>query len=255
MGRLTGKVAIVTGAARGMGACTARLFVEEGAVVVLGDVLDEQGQALAQELGDNAHYLHLDVSQEADWSKAVALAESLGSLQVLVNNAAILYAASIADTSAADYRRVVDVNQVGAFLGIRAVMEPMKRAGKGSIINISSIDGFQAKNDLSAYASTKWALRGLSKAAAIELGRFGIRVNTVHPGGVNTVMGNAAADSEESLNQFYTAHAIPRVGRPEEVARMTLFVASDEASYSTGCEFLVDGGWNAGLRIPTLPGA
>lgn len=255
MGKLTGKVAIVTGAARGMGACTARLFVEEGAVVVMGDVLDDLGQALAKELGSNAHYVHLDVSQEADWAKAVELADSLGSLQVLVNNAAILHAASIEDTKPADYRRVVDVNQVGAFLGIRAVVPAMKRAGKGSIINISSIDGLQSKNGLAAYSSTKWALRGLTKAAAIELGKYGIRVNTVHPGGVNTAMGNATEDAEDALNQFYTQHPIPRVGRPEEIARMTAFVASDEASYSTGSEFVVDGGWHAGLRMAVLPGA
>ncbi len=255
MGNLTGKTAIITGAAQGMGAVTARLFVERGAKVVIGDVQDDKGEALARELGDHCRFVHLDVTQEADWARAVAAAEALGPLNVLVNNAGILIFKSLTDTTLADYQRVVAINQVGAFIGIRSVIDPMKRAGGGSIINISSIDGLQAKNSLSAYASTKWALRGLAKAAAIELGQYGIRVNTVHPGGINTDMGAGGAETEEAASAWYKNHPIPRIGRPQEVARMTAFLASDEASYSTGSEFIVDGGWNAGLRLDILPSA
>ncbi len=255
MGRLNGKVAIVTGAARGMGEVTARLFAAEGAQVIVADILDELGEAVAASIGDRASYIHLDVSSEQQWAEAVALAESKGDLNVLVNNAAILYAAAIKDAGPEDYMRVVTVNQLGTYNGIRAAIEPMKRAGGGSIVNISSIDGLQAKNGLSAYVSTKWAVRGLSKSAAIELGPHNIRVNTVHPGGIFTAMHGAEGKTEPSAddNAFYSQHALPRVGLPEEVAKMSLFLASDDSSYSTGSEFIVDGGWNAGLRLDLLP--
>ena len=255
MGRLAGKVALITGAARGQGAAEARLFVQEGARVLITDVLDEAGEALARELGPAARYLHLDVSREDEWARAVAVAGELGPLNVLLNNAAVLFAASIADTRLADYQRVIGVNQVGCFLGIRAVMEPMKRAGGGSIINVSSIDGLQSKNGLMAYSSSKWAIRGITKCAAIELGRHGIRVNSIHPGGIDTPMGNPTAMALDEMNAWYANHPIPRVGRPEEVAWMAVFLASDEASYCTGTEYPVDGGWNAGLRVDRLPGS
>lgn len=255
MDRLHGKVAIVTGGARGMGEATVRLFVENGAKVVIGDVLDSAGEALAQELGPNTAFVHMDVSQQADWDKAVARARAFGSLNVLVNNAAILNAKAIKDMTEDDYMAVIRVNQLGPFLGIRSVLEPMKTAGKGSIINISSIDGFQAKNGLAAYASSKWAVRGLTKAAAIELGHYGIRVNTVHPGGIFTDMGGRSEQNSDprSMDAFYRAMPIPRVGLPHEVAYVTLFLATDEASYTTGAEFLADGGWAAGLRNDALP--
>lgn len=253
MGRLSGKTAIITGGAQGMGEATARLFVAEGARVLITDVQAEKGEKLAAELGDAARFFRLDVTSESEWQQAVAEAEKLGPVNVLVNNAGIILFKSLVDTTLEDYSKVVGINQIGAFLGVRSVIEPMKRAGGGSIINISSIDGLQAKNSLVAYASTKWALRGLSKSAAIELGRYGIRVNTVHPGGINTDMGSGGAATEEAMNVFYTQHPIPRVGRPQEVARMSLFLASDDSSYSTGSEFIVDGGWNAGLRMDILP--
>ncbi|WP_269619165.1 glucose 1-dehydrogenase [Zhongshania sp. BJYM1] len=255
MSRLAGKVAIITGAARGMGAVTAKLFAEHGAQVVIADILDEAGEALAASIGKNAHYVHTDVSNEADWQRLVEKAESLGPLNILVNNAAILHASSIADSDGDDYMRVIKINQLGTYLGIRAAIEPMKKAGSGSIINISSIDGLQAKNGLSAYASSKWAVRGLSKSAAIELGPYNIRVNTVHPGGIFTAMHGAEGKTEpsEQDNAFYVNHALPRVGLPIEVANMSLFLASDESSYSTGAEFLVDGGWQAGMRLSMLP--
>lgn len=253
MGKLTGKTALITGGAQGMGATTARLFIAEGAKVVIGDLQDDKGEALARELGADCRYVHMDVTSEADWQQAIAAAEALGPLNVLVNNAGIILFKSIADTTVADYTRVVSINQIGAYIGVRSVIEPMKRAGGGSIINISSIDGLQAKNSLVAYASTKWALRGLTKAAAIELGHYGIRVNTVHPGGINTDMGAGGAETEEAASAYYKNHPIPRIGRPIEVARMSAFLASDESSYSTGSEFMVDGGWNAGLRLDILP--
>lgn len=257
MSRLTGKVAIITGGARGMGAVTAEQFIKHGAKVLIADILDEEGQALAASLGDNARYQHLDVSDEQAWLSTVAAAQEMGPLSILVNNAGILMASAIADTSVEDYMRVINVNQLGCFLGVKSVIGAMKETGGGSIINISSIDGMQAKNGLAAYASSKWAVRGLTKTAAIELGPFGIRVNSVHPGGIFTAMHGAGDGGEpgEQDNAFYTQHALPRVGLAIEVANMSLFLASDESSYSTGAEFLVDGGWNAGLRLDLLPGA
>jgi 3alpha(or 20beta)-hydroxysteroid dehydrogenase len=255
MGRLTGKVAIVTGGAKGMGEATVRLFVEHGARVVIGDLLEEVGQALADELGENAIFLRMDVSKEADWEQAVARAQELGPLNVLVNNAAILHMASIADTTPEDFLKVINVNLLGAFMGVRAVIDPMKAAGGGSIINVSSIDGVQSKAGLSAYSSAKWAVRGLTKNAAIELGQYGIRVNSVHPGGIFTDMGgaNIGISEEEMSEGVYADFPIPRVGRPQEVAYVTLFLATDEASYSTGAEFMADGGWAAGMRMPGMP--
>jgi 3alpha(or 20beta)-hydroxysteroid dehydrogenase len=255
MSRLAGKVAIITGAARGMGAVTAQLFIDHGAKVILADILEDAGETLATSLGNNARYVHADVSSEADWHKLTSAAEAFGPLNILVNNAAILHAAAIADSDAEDYMRVIKINQLGTYLGIRAAIGPMKKAGGGSIINISSIDGLQAKNGLSAYVSSKWAVRGLTKSAAIELGPYNIRVNTVHPGGIFTAMHGSEGQTEpsEQDNEFYVNHALQRVGLPIEVANMSLFLASDESSYSTGAEFLVDGGWQAGLRLSMLP--
>ena len=254
---LTGKSALVTGGARGMGAATVRLFVEAGARVVIGDLLEEVGMALADELGDAAVFVRMDVTREEDWQVAVAKAQQFGPLNVLVNNAGILHMASITDTSADDFMRVLKVNLLGAFIGIRAVIEPMKAAGCGSIINVSSVDGLQSKAGLSAYSSSKWALRGLTKNAAIELGQYGIRVNSVHPGGIFTDMGgaNVGISEQEMSEGVYADFPIPRVGRAEEVAYVTLFLATDEASYSTGAEFIADGGWSAGMRMPGMPTA
>jgi 3alpha(or 20beta)-hydroxysteroid dehydrogenase len=252
--RLAGKVAIVTGGAQGMGEATVRLFVEHGARVVIGDVMDAAGQALAAELGDSAAFVHQDVSVEADWALAVDTALAFGPLNVLVNNAAILHMASITDTTPDDYMRVVKVNQLGTFMGIRAVIPHMKAAGGGSIINVSSVDGLHSSAGLSAYSSSKWAVRGLTKNAAIELGQYGIRVNSVHPGGIFTAMGGKGGISEEDINAaIYSEFPIPRVGQPEEVAYVSLFLATDEASYSTGSEFVADGGWFTGMRKPGMP--
>jgi 3alpha(or 20beta)-hydroxysteroid dehydrogenase len=253
MKRLSGKVAIVTGGSRGMGEATVRLLVEDGARVVIGDVLDEPGQALADELGDAVIYVHMDVTAKADWEMAVQAAQQLGPLNVLVNNAAIIFHKTIMETSEEDYMKIVSVNQLGVFLGMQSVFEAMKAGGGGSIINVSSIDGLQSKNSLVAYSATKWAVRGMTKAAALEMGKFKIRVNSVHPGGIYTAMHGSDFISVDEADEFYGAHAIPRVGLPREVAALSAFLASDEASYSTGSEFVADGGWSAGLVNEALP--
>ena len=253
VGRLAGKVAIITGAARGQGAAEARRFAAEGARVVLGDVLDADGEAVAAEIGAAARYVHLDVTKESDWEAAIAAAEAMGPLTTLVNNAGILQFRAIADTSLDDYLGVVMVNQVGTFLGMRSAIGPMTRAGGGSIVNISSIDGIGSKNGLVSYSSTKGAVRSMTKTAALELGHLGIRVNSVHPGGVWTPMiGDVPAE------QFDMGHRhlpLQRASRPEEIAAMVCCLASDDASYCTGAEFVVDGGWLAGDINPFLPGA
>lgn len=255
MGRLTGKVAIITGGSQGMGAATVRQFIAAGAKVMIADILDDKGQALADEFGDNAIFQHLDVSKPEQWQEAVAKAEEhFGKLNVLVNNAGILHVASLVDTTPEAYMRVVQINQLGPFLGMQAVVAPMKRAGCGSIINISSFEGFQAKNGLIAYVASKWAVRGMTKSAAIELGKYNIRVNSVHPGGVHTPMSGAtSAEPDAQVNALYSKHPIPRVGMPDEIAAISLFLATDEASYTTGSEILADGGWNAGTMLDLLP--
>ena len=252
-GRLAGKVAIVTGAARGQGEAEARLFAAEGAHVVVADVLDAEGEAVAKDIGDAAHFVHLDVSSEDDWADAIAAAEAMGPLTVLVNNAGILRFTALADTSLDEYLQVVMVNQVGTFLGMRAAIEPMRKAGGGSIVNISSIDGIGSKNGLVAYSSSKGAVRAMTKTAALELGQFGIRVNSVHPGGVWTPMIGDVPPEQFDLGHQHLP--LQRASRPEEIAAMVLFLASDEASYCTGGEFVVDGGWLAGDINPFLPGA
>lgn len=252
-GRLEGKVALITGAARGQGEAEARLFASQGAKVVLADVLDDDGEKVAADIGDAARYVHLDVSNEADWAGAIAAAEELGPLNVLVNNAAILRFTAIADTTLEEYLQVIMVNQVGTFLGIRSAIEPMKRAGGGSIVNISSIDGIGSKNSLVAYSSSKGAVRSMTKTAALELGQFGIRVNSVHPGGVFTPM--IGMDDRKMFDMSHGHLPLQRAGGPEEIATMVLYLASDEASYCTGGEYVVDGGWLAGDINPFLPAA
>jgi len=252
MGRLDGKVAIITGGARGQGEAEARLFVAEGAKVVIGDVLEDEGRAVAKDVGADCTFVPMDVRKPESWQQAVAAAAAYGGVNVLLNNAAVTHFESIEKTQLADYMRVIEINQVGTFLGMQHVIPVMKEKRQGSIVNVSSIDGLQAKNGIVAYAASKWAIRGMTKVAALELGHHGIRVNSLHPGGVDTVMGNPAG--MDTIDEFYKDQAIPRCGRSEDIARMALFIASDECSYSTGCEFVADGGWNAGTRLKWLPG-
>ena len=248
MGRLDGKVALITGGARGMGKSHVRHFVAEGARVVFGDVRDDQGAAVAAKLGEQScRYTHHDVTSENDWATAVALAlEAFGRLDVLVNNAGILTFASIADMPPADFRRVLEVNAVGCWLGMKAVIAPMTRAGGGSIVNISSIEGFTGAAGLSAYSASKFAVRGMTKVAARELAGFGIRVNSVHPGGVLTRMVIDSAGAREDGEAFIKAMPLGRFAEPVEISRLVAYLASDESSYSTGSEFIADGGILAG---------
>jgi 3alpha(or 20beta)-hydroxysteroid dehydrogenase len=246
MGRLDGKVALITGAARGMGKSHARHFVSEGARVVIGDVLDDRGGAVAAQLGEHhARYVHHDVTSEAGWERAVASAVAdFGRLDVLVNNAGVLRHATIADMPLADFREVLDVNLTGCWLGIKSVTAPMTQAGGGSIVNISSIEGFAGAAGLSAYSASKFAIRGITRSAAQELGQFGIRVNSVHPGGVMTSMALSAAQAFSHVDPmaFVKSMPIPRFAEPVEISRLVAYLASDEASYSTGAEFVADGG-------------
>jgi 3alpha(or 20beta)-hydroxysteroid dehydrogenase len=244
MGRLDGKVALITGGARGMGKSHVRHFVAEGARVVFGDVLDDKGAYVAAKLGDQScRFIHHDVTSEADWAAAVALAcDAFGSVDVLVNNAGILAFAPIADMALADFRRVLEVNAVGCWLGMKAVIDPMTKAGGGSIINISSIEGFTGAAGLSAYSASKFAIRGMTKAAARELGQFGIRVNSVHPGGVLTRMVLDQANTGRDGESFLGNLPLGRFADPGEISRLVAYLASDESSYSTGSEFVADGG-------------
>jgi len=256
---LQGKVAIVTGAGKGIGRACALAFAQAGADVALAARTQSDLDDVAAEiraLGKRAIAVSCDVSDEKALDQLVAatLAE-FGKIHILVNNAGGSGPNDPNHTSRDEFNEVLTWNVTPAFLLIQKVVGPMRDSGGGSIINISSIDGLQSKNGLSAYSSTKWAVRGLTKSAAIELGKYGIRVNSVHPGGIFTVMGGKMTEDADpaSMDPFYSHHPIPRVGLPHEVAYVTLFLATDEASYSTGSEFIADGGWNAGMYQDMMP--
>jgi 3alpha(or 20beta)-hydroxysteroid dehydrogenase len=255
MGRLDGKVALVTGGTRGTGEQVARLFVAEGARVVIGDVLEADGEALAKTLGDAAAFVKLDVADEADWAHAVERTRArFGRLDVLVNNAGVLAMKPLEETTLADFERHVRVNQIGPFLGMRTAAPVMREAGGGSIVNVSSVDGLSAKPNIVAYAATKWALRGMTRVAALELGKDGIRVNAVCPevGGpaMRAPYVPAGIDVEKTLAFAHGVIPYQRKREPIElvrdVARMILFLASDESLSCTGADFPVDAGWTAG---------
>ncbi|MGA4544426.1 SDR family oxidoreductase [Uniformispora flossi] len=252
MGKLDGRVILISGAARGQGEAEARLFVAEGASVVLGDVLDDEGAAVAKDLGDAARYVHLDVTKEADWTAAVAEANAaFGKLDGLINNAGILQFGAIVDTSLDDYLKIVNVNQVGVFLGMRAAIPSLVAAGGGTIVNTSSTNGLQGVAGMIGYTATKFAVRGMTKAAALELGHSGIRVNSIHPGGIDTPMVRpdnveGLVSDDTSSGDIYAALPAGRVGQPEEVAKLALFLSCADSSYSTGSEFVIDGGMTAG---------
>lgn len=241
MNRLSGKTVVLSGGARGMGEVHARRMIAEGAKVHITDVLEEQGRALASELGQNAMFSTADVASEADWQRVVAETESaFGTINVLVNNAGIATRSPITETSEADYRRTIDINQIGVFLGMKAVIPSMRRAGGGSIVNVSSIAGLIGRVRTIAYAASKFAVRGMTKVAASELGVDNIRVNSVHPGAISTPM---LDDMDASVrDSLLGAIPLQRIGKPDEVTNLVVFLASDESTYCSGGEFLIDGG-------------
>lgn len=246
-GRLAGKTALITGAARGQGAAEARLFVSEGARVAIADVLEAEGKALADELGEQARFVALDVTSEEQWSAAVArTVDEFGSLDVLVNNAGVLRFNRVQSETVEGFRSVLDVNLVGVFLGMQAVASPMSDVGGGSIVNISSTAGIVGMPGTAAYVASKWGVTGLTKAAAIDLGPSNIRVNSVHPGSIDTPMIRMDGLPTEAFEPYYRRLPIKRLGAASEVANVVLFLASDESSYCTGAAFVVDGGQTCG---------
>ncbi|MFT7650294.1 MAG: 3alpha(or 20beta)-hydroxysteroid dehydrogenase [Candidatus Poriferisodalaceae bacterium] len=244
MGKLDGKVAFITGGARGQGAAEGRMFAEEGATVVLTDVLDEVGEKTAGELG--CDYLHLDVSDEASWDAAVAdVMGHHGKIDVLVNNAGIFAYGTTLSTPVADFRKMMDINCTGVFLGMQKVGRVMTEAGSGVMVNISSVAGLSGTQGAAAYSASKWAVRGMTKTAAKEMGRKGVRVNSVHPGWIDTDMLDQVHDFDDGTDRTKTMlKSVPlgRVAEPDEVARLVLFLACGDSSYCTGQEFTVDGG-------------
>jgi 3alpha(or 20beta)-hydroxysteroid dehydrogenase len=251
-GRLDGKVAVVTGAARGLGASVARRLAAGGAKTVLADVLDAEGEALAAEIGSNAHYVHLDVTSETEWSAAIAATrERFGALNVLVNNAGIYRTTPFEQISTAEFLKVVGINQLGCFLGMRTCAAPMREAGGGSIVNIASTAGIEGVGGALHYTASKHAVVGMTKVAALELGSARIRVNAVCPGAMATpLLAEAYRTSTANLLAMPMPNApLGRMGSPEEIAATVVFLASDDSSYTTGSTFVVDGGLTAGVIV------
>ncbi|MEU7031265.1 glucose 1-dehydrogenase [Streptomyces sp. NPDC046275] len=252
MGKLDGRVVVITGAARGQGEQEARLFAAEGAKVVLADVLDAPGEALAKELGeDRAVFVHLDVTREEDWAAAVARAEErFGRIDGLVNNAGILRFNELVATPLEEFQALVQVNQVGCFLGIRTVAPRIAEAGGGTIVNTASYTGVTGMAGVGAYAATKHAVLGLTRVAALELAPRGIRVNAVCPGAIDTPMSNPeGVDPAATAALYRDLVPLGRIGRPEEVAALALFLTAEDSSYITGQPFVIDGGWLAGVKL------
>lgn len=239
MGKLDGKVAIVTGAAMGMGAADAKILASEGATVIVADISEKEGTEVADAIG--GAFRHLDVTDEKNWRDLVAsVTDQHGTVDILINNAGILAITPVADMTLEEWNRVLSINLTGTFLGIRAVAEPMKAAGGGVIVNVSSTAGLTAYSGMSAYVASKWGVRGLTKAAALDLGHDNIRVVSVHPGGIRTPM-TAGMEGTD----MFASQPIPRIGEPEEVAKLVLYLVAD-ATFSTGTEFVIDGGVTVG---------
>ena len=237
---LAGKVALITGAARGMGAEHARLFIERGASVVIADVIQDAGESLAAELGDNAHFVRLDVTSASDWEKAVQeTRERFGALNVLVNNAGITNFGALGKYDQAIWERTISINLTGPFLGITAALQALKDSAPSSVINVGSGSALKGQAALHGYTASKWGLRGFTRSAALELGEYGIRVNAVHPGVVRTPM-------SEGLDLRGRMGPLGRAGEPYELSEMVAFLASDASSFCTGSDFVVDGGASAG---------
>ena len=243
MGRVDGKVALISGGARNIGGASARMLVAEGAEVVIGDLLDDEGKALAEELGDAARYVHLDVTSDDDWRAAVELTlGEFGRLDVLFNNAGIFNGGQLQRYKTDQWQEMLDVNLTGAFLGIRASADALIAAGGGSIINTSSIEGLRGTPWAHGYVASKWGLRGLTKSVAMELAPHGIRVNSLHPGRIST-------PATDAMPEGMIPIPLGRPGQPDEVASFVVFLASDESTFATGSEFVMDGG--TVMHIPT----
>jgi 3alpha(or 20beta)-hydroxysteroid dehydrogenase len=252
MGRLTDRVALITGGARGQGEAEARLFHREGAKVVIADLLEEQGKALEEELGEGALFVRLDVTSEEGWRDTVAATlERFGALNILVNNAGILKLGSVLDMALDDYLAVVNVNQVGSFLGIKIGGRAIVDSGGGSIVNTSSIGGLWGIPGGVAYSASKFAVTGMTKTAAIELGPLGVRVNSIHPGIIDTDMVRAFKPQTEDADADAAGASLPlgRMGTPEDIAALALFLASEESGFCTGSSFTADGGVMAGDMV------
>ncbi|MGE7778856.1 SDR family NAD(P)-dependent oxidoreductase [Peribacillus sp. NPDC097264] len=250
MGRLEGKVAIITGGARGQGATHARVFINEGAMVAITDILIEEGKKLAEELGPNAKFYPHDVTKLIEWQTIISdVEETFGHVNILVNNAGIGFKKSILDMTEKEYRKVIDVNQVSVFLGMKTVLPSMLKTTNGSIVNVSSIAGLLGSKDGSvAYDASKFAVRGMTKSIALELAHKGVRVNSVHPGIIFTPMtltNDEKPHVVESIGKLLTHVPMQRGATPDEVTKLVLFLASDDSSYSTGSEFVIDGGLTA----------
>lgn len=251
MGRLEGKVAIISGGARGQGAAEARLFAAEGARVMIGDVLDAEAEVTVKEIGGSAAFRHLDVTEAGSWADIVAATtDQFGPPNVLINNAGIFRITPLEATPAESYMEIIRVNQLGVFLGMQAVANAMRNAGGGSIVNISSIAGLTGSAGSIAYSASKWAVRGMTKVAALELASAGIRVNSIHPGVIDTPMLADLHVTDEATKSAVGARIpLGQVATADQVARLALFLASDESDHSTGSEFVVDGGITAGMSF------
>lgn len=242
MKRLEDKVAVITGGAGGMGSVHAQLFIKEGAKVIIADLDDKNGEELATELGGNAHFIKLDVTDAESWKHLVSETEKIfGPINILVNNAGIAITKPYLETSVEEYKNLISINQDGIFIGMQEVYPSMKKTGKGSIVNISSTAGLVGVESQTAYGTSKFAVRGMTKHAAIEFAKDNIRVNSVHPGAIKTAMLDQE-DTRSILEALAKKIPLGRVAEPIEVSNLVLFLASDESSYSTGSEFIIDGG-------------